>query len=395
VARPKKIRAEKVKKPRKVREPKELKVAKVKPNANTVFFEKLAKSTGNELAQAACNGIVAGDITGWIDTGVYILNGQLSGSIYGGVPNCKIIVFAGPEAVGKTYFILSIIKHFLDTTPDGGVFLFESEGAISKEMLVERGIDTTRLYVVSVSTIQEWRTQALKILRVYQDAGDNQRPMLFALDSLGNLSTTKEMADTESGSEKADMTRARLIKAAFRTITLKLGVLKVPFFVTNHTYDTQGVFSTKVQSGGSGVKYANSITVFLSKSKEKEGTNVVGSLIRSQLKKGRLTKEETKVEMKLYNDARGLDRYYGLLDLAIKYDIAVKAIDKKGKVIKDHWVLGGEEGSEKVIYAHPEKYFTKEVLDQLDIAAGKEYKYGSNIAISESDEVSEIEEDNE
>ena len=366
----------------KTRKPHKEKV--VKQSSHIAFFDKLAKATQNELAQAASNGIIAGDITGWIDTGVYILNAQYSGSLYGGVPNNKIVVFAGLEGVGKTYFILSIIKHFLDTHLDGGVFLFESESAITKDMLIERGIDVTRLYVVSVSTIQEWRTQALKILKVYKDAEKERRPMLFALDSLGNLSTTKEMADVESGSEKADMTRARLIKAAFRTITLKLGVLSVPFFVTNHTYETQGLFSTKVQSGGSGVRYANSITVFLSKSKEKEGEDVVGSVIRSQLKKGRLTKEETKVEVKLYNDVRGLDRYYGLLELAIKYEIAVKA-KAKAKTKVEQYKIGNQIASEKVIYANPEKYFTEDVMKELEIAAGKEFKYGNCITISDTD----------
>lgn len=244
--RPKKTKEKSTRKERKPRE-KKLKVAKVKNNVS--FFEALGAATENELATAASNGIAAGDINGWIDTGVLLLNAQLSGSMYGGIPNNKISVFAGLEGVGKTYFVLALIKHFLDTNPTGGVMFFESESAISKKMLDERGIDTARVIIVPVSTIQEWRTQSLKVLAKYKDS-PNKPPMMYCLDSLGMLSTTKEMQDSESGSEKADMTRARLIKAAFRTITLKLGVLGVPFIVTNHTYETQGLFSKKVQSGG-------------------------------------------------------------------------------------------------------------------------------------------------
>jgi hypothetical protein len=252
MARPKKTKEKKPRVPKKVikvkKPPKE---KKVKQNANIVFFDKLVASAENDLAQAASNGIISGDVTGWIDTGVYMLNAQYSGSLFGGVPDNKILVFAGPEAVGKTYFILSIVKFFLDSNPEAGVVFCESEGAISKEMLVERGIDTTRVWVVPVSTVQEWRTQSLKVLASYKAAPeDERRPMMFCLDSLGMLSTTKEMEDTEAGSEKQDMTRARLIKAAFRTMTLKLGVLHVPFLITNHTYDTQGLFSTKTMSGG-------------------------------------------------------------------------------------------------------------------------------------------------
>jgi RecA/RadA recombinase len=339
---------------------------------------------------AASNGIAAGDIRGWIDTGVYILNGQLSGSLYGGIPDNKIVVFAGLEGVGKTYFVLSLVKHFLDTHPTGGVMFFESESAISRQMLEDRGIDTKRVIVVPVSTIQEWRTQALKILAKYKSVSEDKRqPMIYCLDSLGMLSTTKEMEDSESGSEKTDMTRARLIKATFRTLTLKLGVLGVPFIITNHTYETQGLFAKKVQSGGSGVRYANSMTVMLGKSKEKEGDEVVGALIRSKLDKGRITKEQTVVTIKLYFD-RGLDKYYGLLDLAEKYGIAEKVKAKKEKDGKEPkvagFLIGGQQATEKTIYAHPEKYFTGEVMADLEIAAGKEFKYGIFVDIPEDED---------
>jgi RecA/RadA recombinase len=252
VPRPKKIKAEKNQRVKKEKKPKQ--------EGNISFFQKLVKATGNELAKAASNGIVSGDIHGWIDTGVYILNAQLSGSLFGGIPDNKIVVFAGPEATGKTFFILSVLKFFLKCNPTGAAFLFESESAISRDMLVERGIDVTRVFVVPVSTIQEWKTQSLKVLRGYKDDGENRPPMMFILDSLGMLSTNKEMEDSESGSDKADMTRTRLIKAAFRTLTLKLGVLGVPFLITNHTYETQGMFATKVMSGGCLIKGTKIIT---------------------------------------------------------------------------------------------------------------------------------------
>src|ERR1035437_707826 len=183
MARPKKIKEKKVRAAKAPKVVKEKKAPKVKQTANISFFEKIVATAGNDLAQAASNGIVSGDVTGWIDTGVYKLNAQLSGSLFGGVPDNKIIVFAGPEAVGKTYFILSLIKFFLDSNLEAGVVFCESEGAISKEMLVERGIDTTRIWIVPVSTVQEWRTQSLKILAAYKASPEDQRrPMMFCLD---------------------------------------------------------------------------------------------------------------------------------------------------------------------------------------------------------------------
>ena len=378
--KPKKARASK-------RAPKaEKKERKPKQAGNIAFFEGLVEATGNELATAASNGIVSGDINGWIDTGVYYLNAQLSGSLHGGIPNNKIAVFAGPAAVGKTFFILAVVKHFLEANPEAGCIFFESEGAITQAMLEERGIDTKRVFIVPVSTVQEWRTQSLKVLAKYKDTDESKRkPMLFVLDSLGMLSTTKEMEDSEEGKETADMTRARLIKAAFRTLTLKLGVLKIPFLITNHTYDTQGMFATKVMSGGSGTQYSNSLNVFLGKSKDKDGDEVVGVKLRVTLKKGRLTKENTQIEVKL-NYATGLDRHYGLLDLALKYDIATK-------IDKTKYSLGGEEGTERTIYNNPTKFFTDEVMAELEIAAGKEFKYGSAITVTEEDNDSVVSED--
>jgi len=54
-------------------------------------------------------------------------------------------------------------------------------------------------------------------------------------------------------------------------LTLKLGKAKVPMVVTNHTYDVVGsMFPQKEMGGGSGLKYAASSIVYLSKKKEKE-----------------------------------------------------------------------------------------------------------------------------
>jgi RecA/RadA recombinase len=351
---------------------------KTKQSANAAFFDKLAEATGNALAKAASTGISAGDVHSFIDTGVYLLNAQLSGSIHGGCPDNKIVVFAGPEATGKTFFVLSIVKHFLETNPEAAVFYFESESAIDKSMLEQRGIDTSRVYIVPVSTVQEWRTQSLKLLKIYSETSeDDRRPMMFVLDSLGMLSTSKEMEDSESGSETKDMTRAGLIKAAFRTLTLKLGTLNVPLLVTNHTYEEMGkMFAQKKQSGGSGILYSNSITVFLSKAKEKIGDEIVGALLTCTLKKGRLTRENTMIKVRLDYSA-GLDRYYGLLDLASEAGL-VKKIDKK------YEFADGTKAFENHIYKNPKQYF-EPLLEQLEVAAGNKFRYGSAVEISNED----------
>ena len=142
--------------------------------------------------------------------------------------------------------------------------------------------------------------------------------MMFVLDSLGMLSTSKELADSAEGKDTRDMTRAQVVKAIFRILTLKLGKANVPLLITNHTYDVVGAYvPTKEMGGGSGLKYAASTIIYLSKKKEKDGKEVIGNIIKAKAAKSRLTKENASVDTRLYFDARGLDKYYGLLELSL------------------------------------------------------------------------------
>ena len=341
------------------------------------YLKNLIKTTGNEFASIVEEGVAAADVSGYIDTGSYIFNALLSGSIYDGLPNNKITALAGESATGKTFFALGMCKQFLDDNPDSAVIYFESESAITKNMIEERGIDSSRIVIVPVTTVQEFRTQSIKILDQYiKDQTDMK--MLFVLDSLGMLSTTKEIEDTASGSETKDMTRAQLVKGAFRVLTLKLGKAGVPLIVTNHTYDEMGLFAKKVMGGGSGLKYAASSIIFLSKKKEKDGKDVIGNIIHCKNEKSRLTIENKMVDVILKYDS-GLDRYYGLLDLAVKYDIFKQASTRIE--LPDGTTQFG-----KTINNNPEKYFTPEILDQINEVAKQEFLYGNAIRTDDSQE---------
>jgi RecA/RadA recombinase len=341
------------------------------------YLKNLVKTTGNEFASIVEDGVQAADVSGYIDTGSYIFNALLSGSIYDGLPNNKITALAGESATGKTFFALGMCKQFLNDNPDSAVIYFESESAITKNMIEERGIDSSRIVIVPVTTVQEFRTQSIKILDQYiKDKTDMK--MLFVLDSLGMLSTTKEIEDTASGAETRDMTRAQLVKGAFRVLTLKLGKAGVPLIVTNHTYDEMGLFAKKVMGGGSGLKYAASSIIFLSKKKEKDGKDVIGNIIHCKNEKSRLTMENKMVDVILKYDS-GLDRYYGLLDLAVKYGIFKQASTRIQ--LPDGTTQFG-----KTINNNPEKYFTEEVLDQLNEVAKQEFLYGNAIRTDDSQE---------
>ena len=333
------------------------------------FLKSVVKEVGNEYASLVTDGVEAGDVDSFIDTGSYIFNALLSGSIHGGLPSNKITALAGESATGKTFFLMGVVKNFLDANPDAGVIYFESESAITKQMVVDRGIDPKRMVIVPVTTVQEFRTQAIKVIDTYlaQNEAD-RKPMFLCLDSLGMLSTTKEVEDTADGKETRDMTRAQVLKAAFRVLTLKLGKAKIPMVVTNHTYESMGLFSTKEMGGGSGLKYAASSIVYLSKKKEKDGTEVVGNIIHCKNHKSRLTVENKMVDVRLTYD-KGLDKYYGLLELAEKYDIFKKVSTR-------YELPDGSKQFGKTILNDPETYFTDEIMKQLDEVASKEFKYG-------------------
>jgi len=335
------------------------------------FLKDIIKETGNEYASLVSDGVDSADVTSFIDTGSYSFNALLSGSIYGGMPGNQITAIAGEAATGKTCFALGICKSFLDSDKDAGIIYFESESAISKDMIEGRGVDSKRMVVVPVATVQEFRNQSIKILDKYNEQTEaNRKPLMFVLDSLGMLSTTKEMEDTAAGKETRDMTRSQIVKSTFRVLTLKLGKANVPMIMTNHTYDVIGsMFPQKEMGGGSGLKYAASSIVYLGKRKEKDGTEVVGNIIHCKNYKSRLTKENAQIDVKL-TYKKGLDKHYGLIGLAEEAGI-FKKVSTRYEMPDGSKVFG------KNINDNPDKYFTKEVLDKIDEIAQKKFKYGS------------------
>ena len=337
----------------------------------TSYLSDIISSIDNEYASLASDGIAAGDISNFIDTGSYIFNALVSGSIFGGLPSNKITALAGESSTGKTFFTISVMKHFLNTHPEAGVFFFESESAVSKDMLEDRGVDTKRVVMMPVVTVQQFRQQALVVAdNILKMKEEDRRPVMFVLDSLGMLSTTKEIEDREAGKETRDMTRAQVVKSIFRVLTIKLGKANIPLVVTNHTYDVVGAYMpTKEMGGGSGLKYAASTIIFLSKSKEKDGKDVIGNIIKCETKKSRFTKENAKIATRLFFDERGLDPYYGLLELGEKYGV----FERKGNRI----VVGDTSVYPSAMLKDPDKYFTKEIMQALDECAKKEFAYGT------------------
>jgi len=212
------------------------------------FLKDIVKEIGGEYTQLASE---IDETETYVDTGSYIFNALVSGSIFGGVSGNKITAIAGETSTGKTFFSLAVVKNFLINNPTGYCLYFDTEAAITKSLLEGRGIDTTRLVVVNVVTIEDFRNKTLKAVDLYlKKSKDERRPCMFVLDSLGMLSTNKEITDTLAEKDTRDMTKAQLIKGAFRMLTLKLGQAKIPMIITNHTYESMSLYGGKQMSGG-------------------------------------------------------------------------------------------------------------------------------------------------
>ncbi|MBF86033.1 MAG: recombinase RecA [Acidobacteria bacterium] len=354
------------------------------------FLDSLVKNLGDEHTTIVADKKSSAEFSGTIDTGSYVLNAVLSGSLFGGVPNNKITVFAGETATGKTFFVLGVIDQFLKDNPKGGVIYFDTESAVTNEMMMVRGIDTERVVKSEPDTIQKFRHTALSVIDNYleQDA-DVRRPFMMVLDSLGQLSSTKEIEDTSKGEETRDMTKAQVLKATFRVLNLKLSKAGIPLLVCNHVYDVVGsYYPSKEMSGGSGLKYSASTILNLTKRKERIDTEVIGNIIKCKTEKSRLSKENKVVEVLLTYE-RGLDRYYGLVDLGVEAGLFKKVATRIE-------LPDGTKQYAKTMYANPEKYFTETVLATLEEYAKKEYQYGlgtddtvSEEVVEETDELAE------
>lgn len=159
------------------------------------------------------------------------------------------------------------------------------------------------------------------------------------------------------------------------------------YILDSNLVSHNSMFPQDVMGGGSGLQYAASNIIFLSKRKEKVGTDVIGNIIHCKNFKSRLTKENKMVDVLLSYD-QGLNRYYGLLELAEKYDV-IKKVSTRYELPDGTKLFG------KQIMNDPEKYFTQEIMEAIDKAADLEFSYGkgTDAELSPSDETEQATEE--
>ena len=255
------------------------------------------------------------EVDDWIPTGNYLLNAQLSGTLFGGIPNTRSLGLMGDPGTGKSFVCLNVAREAQKKGYD--VIYCDTEGAIDKSSAIKFGIDPDKVRYQPIKTVTEFQTFVTNLLELVKKSKDDgaEPKIILILDSLGMLSTDKELNDAITGKNAADMgAKAKELRKLFRVITLDLTAAKIPLVCTNHVYAGGGFFPTKESSGGDGPIFAMSVISFLSKAQLKEGnsTTKTGIIVTSNLKKSRFTiPEPVKFHISFAN---GMNPYVGLQD---------------------------------------------------------------------------------
>lgn len=308
----------------------------------------------------------------YIPTGNYLFNAQLTGSLFGGIPNSRSICFAGESGTGKTFLTLNACR---EAQKLGYHIIYcDSEAAVDEDTMKNFGINPEGVRYQPVSTSLEVRHFVSNLcdqLKKARDKGASTPKIMLVLDSLGNLATTKERADAASGSEKKDMTKQQDLRSLFRVITTDLAEFKIPFIFTNHTYASIGSFIPgQTISGGGGAIYNASIIVQLSKAGLKEGAvgangfaMKTGIVVTSKPAKNRFARPlPVKFHISFYkgmNPFVGLEQFINWENCGIQRGKLVSAKDfakwKEGSDVYEKtkatkWITTEADGTEKTWY---------------------------------------------
>jgi recombination protein RecA len=285
----------------------------------------------------------------WVDTGCMALNAIISGSLFGGIPMGRITGFAGPQACGKTMMVNKIMANAQKKGMH--VVYFDTENALDEETASNLGCDSSKIKHCPIEIIEDCRNQIVKFLKNVVE-NNLQGKFVIAIDSLGNLISTREAKVIEDGKDSADMgARAVSLKSMLRAITHAAAKANCPIVFTNHTYDNPAALYptlVKNQSGGSGPLYMSSVLVQMATKQERVGKSdnknasdevtplskdINGLTMRALTTKNRFIPPFLECEMYL-NFKSGISKYSGLLEMAEGYNV----VQKQGH----RYVLGEE-----------------------------------------------------
>lgn len=379
-------------------------------------YAKAVKASGNEYIYASNDPRARTD---FIDSGSYALNALLSGSVFGGAPDNRSILFAGPTSSGKSYLTMRMAKRASEL----GYFILkvdsESDGDENSFLefgFKERGVD---FEILKIKTVEELRIQLYAVIDQYKEyikglsveEFEKRDKLLILIDSIGFLGTKNSEKNLKDGKVVQQLKLPQQLKEFFRDVTIDLNVLKVPLYLITHTYELMdpyasssatvdvGKTASKV-SGGSGAAYGASIIIHLEPKQKREETKVysdkdgkevtrkiaTGTYFSAKAMKSRFVRAGSSVDVYLDYD-KGLNKNFGLQKFCEGTLVEKVSRGSKGSFYKLLFKKNPDGSCEEV------KSYVAEIpnmLQQIDEVVAKTFKFGKNEANSTFDD-SEVE----
>lgn len=246
------------------------------------------------------------------DTGYPLLNLALSGRMDGGLTN-GLTMFAGPSKHFKSSYLCICMAAFQRAKPDGFILFYDTEFGSKKSYFEAFGVNTDRVMHIPIANIEELKFDMMKRIKAISKEDD----VMIAVDSFGNVPSKKEVVDAETENEAADMTRAKQLKSLGRMITPQLTLKGIPCVGVNHVYDTQEMYSKQIMSGGTGLMYSSDTVIFVGRSQNKEGKELLGYNFNLTIAKSRYVKENSVFEI-VVTYAGGVEKYSGIFKLILE-----------------------------------------------------------------------------
>jgi RecA/RadA recombinase len=251
-------------------------------------------------------------------TDLPILNLAFSGELDGGfAPGLSF--FSGLSKSFKSLLGLYCMKAYMSKYPESICLFYDSEYGITPEYLKSNGIDTSRVLHIPIEHVEQLKFDIKKRLNDI-DRGDK---VFIFIDSIGNLASVKEVADADTENSAQDMSRAKSLKSLFRIITPMITTRDIPCIAINHIYMEQKLYGRAIMSGGQGPMLSANTVFIISKAQEKDGTELSGYKFTINIEKSRYVKEKAKFPF-VVTYKRGIDKYSGLLELALEAGIVLK-----------------------------------------------------------------------
>lgn len=345
--------------------------------------ERLLQNTQSKLTAPLATSVLVNqrDI---VSLPVVGMNIAFSGEVDGGFTS-SITTWAGPSKHFKTLFALIQVKAYLDRYPDGMCLLYDSEFGSPLSYFIGLGIDPKRVIHTPVLTLEDLRHDIVNQLEDI-DRGDR---VIIMIDSVGNLASKKESEDAMAGGDKADMTRAKVAKSLFRIITPHFALKDIPLVVVNHTYQTIEMFSKTVVGGGTGGTYASDNIFILGRQQDRpQGSELLGYSFIINIEKSRYTREKKKIPIYVSME-KGLDKYSGMVDLAIELELLEQKA--KGSYFKTNFETGVVDTTRgfRVAELQADREFMKQMInsDAFKKAVREEFKLSEGSLMSEDEEV--------